>query len=235
MTPLAGVPASGDTPVPVGPMFTERHHRVARHDMLRLLAERGITSSRVLAALAAVPRERFVPEGVQHLAYADRALPIACDQTISQPYIVALMTDALDLSGNEHVLEIGTGSGYQAAVLAELAASVVSVERHAELSRRAAEVLADCGFTNVTLVVGDGTLGWPEKAPYDRILVAAAAAQVPPALEAQLAEGGRLVIPIGSSEGQVLQVCRKIGGKLHAQALSGCRFVPLVGAQTDPQ
>jgi protein-L-isoaspartate(D-aspartate) O-methyltransferase len=216
-------------------MFTERHHRVARHVMLRLLGERGIESSRVLAAMAAVPRERFVPQEVEELAYADRALPIDCQQTISQPYIVALMTDALGLSGDEHVLEIGTGSGYQTAVLAELAASVVSIERHTELSRRAAGVLADCGYTNVTLVVGDGTLGWPEQAPYDRILVAAAAAEVPPALEAQLAEGGTLVIPIGSSEGQVLQACHKIGGKLHPQALSGCRFVPLVGAQTDAQ
>ena len=165
--------------------------------MLRQLAERSIRSTRVLAAMDRVPRERFVPEGVRHLAYADRALPIGCNQTISQPYIVALMTEALQLTGGEHVLEIGTGSGYQTAILAELAASVVSIERHEELSQRAGQVLAELGARNVQLIVGDGTLGWPGRAPYDRILVAAAANEIPPALEEQLAEGGILVIPLG--------------------------------------
>ena len=216
-------------------MYTEHQHRAARDEMLRQLSERGVHSTRVLAAIAHVPRERFLPPDVQHMAYADRALPIACEQTISQPYIVALMTDALELDGDERVLEIGTGSGYQTAILAELAASVVSVERHAELSRDAKGVLDELGYTNVTLIVGDGTVGWPQQAPYDRILVAAAAARVPPALEEQLAEGGTLVIPVGTSEGQMLQAYHNVGGKLYGEPLSGCRFVPLVGAQKDPQ
>jgi protein-L-isoaspartate(D-aspartate) O-methyltransferase len=214
-------------------MYDDPLYRVARHEMLRTLGERGIASPRVLAAMARVPRERFVSEGVRHLAYADRALPIACDQTISQPYIVALMTEALGLKGHERVLEIGTGSGYQAAVLAELAQHVVTVERHAELSREAARVLAECGYPNVECVVGDGTQGWPDGAPYDAILVAAAAARVPSALGEHLAEGGTLVIPVGASDGQVLEAYHKIGGKLHAEPLTGCRFVPLVGAQPD--
>ncbi len=198
--------------------------------MQRELAEGGIRSPSVLAVMGRVPRERFVPEGVRHLAYADRALPIACDQTISQPYIVALMTEALALKGGERVLEIGTGSGYQTAVLAELAGEVISIERHEPLSQEAARVLEELGYKNVQLIVGDGTLGWPEGAPYDRILVAAAAAHVPPALEEQLAEGGTLVIPVGPAQQQTLEAYRKVGGRLVAEPLSGCRFVPLVGA-----
>jgi protein-L-isoaspartate(D-aspartate) O-methyltransferase len=208
-------------------------YRGVRQEMLDLLRERGVCCSRVLSAIARVPRERFVPEELRELAYADRALPIASGQTISQPYIVALMTDALELEGSEHVLEIGTGSGYQAAVLSQLARSVVSIERHAELSAGAAAVLDELGCRNVELVVGDGTLGWPARAPYDRILVAAAATHVPPALVEQLAEGGTLVIPIGASDGQMLEAYHKVGGRLHAEPLSGCRFVPLVGAQDE--
>ncbi len=205
----------------------------AKRAMLRQLSERHIKSTRLLAALDRVPRERFVPPGVAHLAYADRALPIGCDQTISQPYIVALMTEALQLGGHEHVLEIGTGSGYQTAILAELAASVVSIERHESLSQAAACALAECGYQNVKLVVGDGTLGWPPEAPYDRILVAAAARQVPPALVEQLAEGGTLVIPVGEPRSQVLEAHHKVGGRTYVERLSGCRFVPLVGAQSE--
>ncbi|MEX0675689.1 MAG: protein-L-isoaspartate(D-aspartate) O-methyltransferase [Pirellulales bacterium] len=216
-------------------MHNEDPYRAARDEMLRQLSERGVQSSRVMAAMAHVPRERFVPPQVEHMAYADRALPIACEQTISQPYIVALMTDALELAGDERVLEIGTGSGYQTAILAELAASVVTIERHAELSRGARRVLDELGYANVTFIVGDGTVGWSEQAPYDRILVAAAATRVPPALEAQLAEGGTLVIPVGSSEGQMLEAYHKVGGKLYTEPLSGCRFVPLVGAQQAPE
>lgn len=212
-------------------MFQELPYRSARQGMLDLLVARGIRSQRVLSAMAQVPRERFMPEGVRHLAYADRATPIGSEQTISQPYMVALMTEALDLHGGESVLDVGTGSGYQAAVLAGLAARVVTIERHPELSARARGVLDQLGYDNVTCVVGDGTQGWPEGAPYDRILVAAAAAHVPPALEEQLAERGVLVIPVGSPDGQILQAYRKIGGKLHGEPLSGCRFVPLVGAQ----
>jgi protein-L-isoaspartate(D-aspartate) O-methyltransferase len=203
----------------------------ARQAMLRQLAARGIRSTRLLAAIDRVPREDFLPAGVRHLAYADRAVPIGESQTISQPYIVALMTDALQLSGSEHVLEIGTGSGYQTALLAELAVSVVSVERHASLSQAAGQALDACGYRNVELVVGDGTLGWPARAPYDRILVAAAADHIPPALEEQLVEGGILVIPIGRPTSQMLEAYHKVSGRLRAEALSACRFVPLVGAQ----
>jgi len=212
-------------------MCAQHEYWSARHTLQRELAEGGIHSPRVLEVMGRVPRERFVPEGVRHLAYADRALPIACEQTISQPYIVALMTEALNLQGGERVLEIGTGSGYQTAVLAELAGEVISIERHELLSAEAARVLTELGYKNVRLIVGDGTLGWPEGAPYDRILVAAAAGRVPPALEQQLAEGGTLVIPVGPAHQQTLEAYRKVGGRLVAEPLSGCRFVPLVGAE----
>ncbi len=164
-------------------------------------------------------------------SYADRALPIDCEQTISQPYMVALMTQALELTGAESVLEIGTGSGYQTAVLAELAAHVTSVERHAELSAHAARILRSLGYTNITLVVGDGTLGWPAGAPYDRIIVTAAAAKLPAPLFAQVCEAGIMVIPLGDADAQVLAAVRKINGEPQLTELSGCRFVPLIGAQ----
>jgi protein-L-isoaspartate(D-aspartate) O-methyltransferase len=182
----------------------------------------------VLDAMAHMPRERFVPEGVRHLAYADRALPIACDQTISQPYIVALMTETLQLRGGEQVLEIGTGTGFQTAVLAELAGDVVSIERHAALSHAAGKVLTELGYANVQLIIGDGRQGFAERAPYDRILVAAAARELPPHLAEQLADEGLLVIPVGGASSQMLQVYRKRHGKLHMTQLTGCRFVPLV-------
>ena len=192
------------------------------------LRARGIHDRRVLAAMGRIPRERFVPRESAEQAYADRALPIDCDQTISQPYIVGLMSQALELTGGEHVLEIGAGSGYQTAILAELAASVLSIERHAALARQAQDVLKQLGYRNVTLVVGDGTRGWPEWAPYQRIIVAAATAAVPPALAEQLAEGGLVVIPLGDPKSQTLYQVRKRDGKLHYTPLSACRFVPLV-------
>lgn len=193
------------------------------------LLDRGIDNPRVLAAFARVPRERFVPAERRESAYADRALAIECQQTISQPYIVGLMTQSLELLGQEHVLEIGTGSGYQAAILCELAGDVVSVERHAELSARAERVLAELGYENVTLIVSDGSQGYPELAPYDRIIVTAAAREVPPALWQQLREGGIIVLPIGDEDSQVLQAIRKWDGRAHARDLSPCRFVPLIG------
>jgi protein-L-isoaspartate(D-aspartate) O-methyltransferase len=199
------------------------------------LARRGIHDRRVLEAMARVPRERFVAADEREDAYADRALPIDCGQTISQPYMVALMTQALELFGGEKVLEIGTGSGYQTAVLAELAAHVVSIERHAELSAQAAERLRELDYQNVTLVVGDGTLGWPPLAPFDRILVTAAARECPPALFEQVAEGGLLVIPLGDVEQQMLESIRKREGAAIRETLTACRFVPLVGAQGWPQ
>jgi len=201
----------------------------------RQLQRRGIHDKGVLAAMGRVPRERFVSEETLRQAYADRALPIGCGQTISQPFIVALMTQALECSGKETVLEIGTGSGYQTAVLAELAREVISIERHAELSRQAGRLLTASGYQNVTLVVGDGTLGWPNRSPYDRIIVTAAAARCPAALFEQLDEDGILVIPIGGQDYQTLQAIRKVAGSPQSVSLSPCRFVPLVGVQGWPE
>jgi protein-L-isoaspartate(D-aspartate) O-methyltransferase len=205
---------------------------VARHEMVeRQLRRRGITSRAVLEAMQSVPREKFIPPELAGEAYSDRALYIGSGQTISQPYIVALMTEALDLHGVERVLEVGTGSGYQAAVLSRLAGEVVTIERHEELSRRAAQVLAELGCTNVRLIVGDGSRGAPQEAPFDRIIVTAAAEKVPAALLEQLAEGGVLVAPLGWSGDQMLQAVRKFGGRLQTIDLCPCRFVPLVEDQ----
>jgi protein-L-isoaspartate(D-aspartate) O-methyltransferase len=201
----------------------------------RHLQGRGIFDPRVLDAMRRIPRERFVDEASRMDAYADRAMSIGCGQTISQPFIVALMTEALALHGDERVLEIGTGSGYQTAILADLAREVVSIERHAELSRHAAEVLAELGYTRVKLIVGDGSLGWPAEAPYDRILVAAAAAAPPQHLIDQLAPDGILVIPVGDLDEQMLQAIRKVGETTEVEPLSACRFVPLVGAEGWPE
>lgn len=203
----------------------------ARREMVQSqLVLRGIKSPRVLEAMGRVPREKFVPEHLQDEAYADRALPIDCEQTVSQPYIVGLMTEALALTGAERVLEIGTGSGYQAAVLSELAQSVISLERHAALSLQAGAALHALGHRNVKLHVCDGNQGWPDGAPYDRIIVTAAAAEIPPALFEQLREGGIMVIPLGASHSQILYAIHKINGRPRATELSGCRFVPFVGA-----
>lgn len=192
------------------------------------LLGRGIHDPRVLEAMNRVPRERFLPAEESPFAYADQALPIACEQTISQPYIVALMTEALELTGSERVLEIGTGSGYQAAVLAELAQSVLSIERHPQLARSARETLAALGYPNVRVQEGDGTQGWPAEAPFDRIIVTAATDRIPPALWEQLDEGGLLVIPLGERDYQTLQAIRKAAGKPEPRNLCACRFVPLV-------
>ena len=202
---------------------------LAKRTMLRdHLRRRGVHDRRVLAAIERVPREQFVPAESIDDAYSDRALPIDCGQTISQPYMVALMTEALALAGGEKVLEIGTGSGYQAAILAELSRRVVTVERHAELSEQAKRRLADLGYRNLRFVEGDGSRGFAEEAPYDRILVTAAAPVCPPALFEQLAEGGVLVIPVGVDDEQMLQRWTKQAGELACQSLGGCRFVPLV-------
>lgn len=209
--------------------------QIAKRSMLRHdLKRRGIRDRRVLAAIERVPRERFVPADLEDDAYADRALAIDCGQTISQPYMVALMTEALALTGSENVLEIGTGSGYQAAVLAELAARVVSIERHAELSQQAERRLAALGYRNLRCVVGDGTLGWPQEALYDRILVTAAAPSCPPPLIEQLADGGVLVIPVGGESEQELERWSKQAGALTRTRLTSCRFVPLIGEVAQP-
>ncbi|GAB6061428.1 protein-L-isoaspartate(D-aspartate) O-methyltransferase [Deferrisoma palaeochoriense] len=193
---------------------------------------RGIRDPRVLEAMARVPRHEFVPENLRHMAYDDSPLPIGGGQTISQPYMVALMTEALGLRGGEKVLEVGTGSGYQAAILAELGRDVVSIERDPELARQAAERLARLGYDRVRVVVGDGTLGLPEEAPFQAIVVTAGAPKVPPSLEAQLdPQGGVLVIPVGDRGIQeLLRITRK-GNRFLRENLGGCRFVPLVGEE----
>jgi protein-L-isoaspartate(D-aspartate) O-methyltransferase len=196
--------------------------------LIESLRRKGITSDAVLDAMGRVPRELFVPPPLRHLAYADRPQPIGCNQTISQPYIVALMTQALELSGTESVLEVGTGSGYQAAILGELAHSVVSIERYGELAARAAKRLAQLGYEYITVIEGDGNLGWPAQAPYDRVIVTAAAVECPSALFEQLGEGGLLVIPLGCCGYQVLTQIRKVNGEPAARVLCECAFVPLV-------
>jgi len=193
------------------------------------IKRRGVTDPRVLAAMGKVPRHRFVPHHLGEQSYNDYPLPIGEDQTISQPYIVALMTDALELTGQEKVLELGTGSGYQAAVLAELAAQVFSIERIPSLARTAEHILAGLGYTNVTVRVSDGTMGWPEEAPFDAILVTAGSPQVPPPLVEQLAVGGRLVIPVGDKYTQTLTRVRRTPEGLKHEYLGGCRFVKLIG------
>ena len=192
---------------------------------------RGIKNERVLAALGRVPRERFVLKKCESEAYDDCALPIDCGQTISQPYMVAAMTEAMELSGREKVLEIGTGSGYQTAVLAELAQQVVSVERHQILSRKAAKLLEELHYDNVTLLVGDGSLGCPSAEPFDRIMVTAASKECPPALFEQLAEGGIIVVPTGGRYAQTLEAVHKIDGLPKRVPILECRFVPLIGKQ----
>ena len=197
----------------------------------RLLAQlrQVIKGERVIEAMAQVPRERFMPPDKQHLAYEDIPLPIGYKQTISQPSIVALMTEALELNGDQKVLEVGTGSGYQTAILAELASFVVTTERVPALAERAKMVLASLGYTNIEVQIAAETLGWPEGAPYDAILVTAGAPSVPPDLLAQLAIGGRLVIPVGSRYIQELYKVTKQRRKNIVDNLGGCQFVPLIG------
>jgi protein-L-isoaspartate(D-aspartate) O-methyltransferase len=193
------------------------------------LRRRGIIDKRVLDAMAAVPRHEFVPSELRGRSYEDAPLPIGEGQTISQPYIVAAMTAALRLSSPEKVLEIGTGCGYQAAILSLLAKEVFTVECRASLATSAARRLAQLGYTNVHVHCGDGTLGLPDLAPFDAILVAAAAPSVPPPFQAQLSEEGRLILPVGDTDIQELQFIERRGGAFHVQRLEGCRFVPLVG------
>jgi len=190
---------------------------------------RGVGDPRVLAAMRRVPRHLFVPQGLWDQSYNDYPLPIGEDQTISQPYIVALMTEALELRETDKVLEIGTGSGYQAAILAELAAEVYSLDRLASLAETARKVLESLGYKNLHLRAGDGTLGWPEDAPFDAILVTAGAPQVPRPLVEQLALGGRLVIPVGDRFSQTLTRVRKTKDGVKYDYLGGCRFVKLIG------
>ena len=188
-----------------------------------------IKDKRVLAAMSRVPRDRFVPPENRHLAYEDGPLPIGFDQTISQPFIIALMTESLELTGGEKVLEIGTGSGYQAAILAELARLVITVERLPALAERAKQTLGNLGYRNIEIHLTEETLGWPQEAPYDAIIVTAGAPKVPTELLAQLAIGGRMVIPVGSRYLQELCKITRRKKKNKIQNLGGCRFVSLIG------
>lgn len=208
------------------------HYEEARRRMVaEQLVSRGVRDPRVLEAMAEVPRHFFVDEPEREQAYDDCALPIGEQQTISQPYMVAYMTELLELQGRERVLEIGTGSGYQAAVLSRLAAEVFSIERIESLARRAEEVLGRLGYRNVSIRVGDGSLGWPEQAPFDGIIVTAGAPEIPRPLVEQLGPSGRLVIPVGDRRGQVLHRVRRTDAGVEDLALTSCIFVPLIGAR----
>lgn len=188
-----------------------------------------ISDRRVLEAMKRVPRELFVPPASRPYAYEDRPLPIGCNQTISQPYIIALMTQALELTGTEKVLEVGTGSGYQAAILAELARTVISTERFPALAEAAAKLLSELGYTNVKVKVAEDTLGWVKEAPYDAIIVTAGAPTIPNELIAQLTLGGRMVIPVGTRYMQKLCKITRNRDKNKMEDLGGCYFVPLIG------
>ena len=222
---MLGAPLPRD---PVGPgaaRYARERERMVEDQLVR----RGITDPRVLDAMRKVPRHLFVEEALRDRAYGDYPLPIGEGQTISQPYMVGIMTQLLQLTGREKALEIGTGSGYQTAVLAELARRVCSVERIPSLAARARATLEALGYTNVWVRTADGTFGWPGEAPFDRILVSAASPSVPEPLFEQLAEGGRMVLPVGDTVSQILTVVERIEGKMRTTVDAGCVFVKLIG------
>jgi protein-L-isoaspartate(D-aspartate) O-methyltransferase len=198
------------------------------------LVARGIRDQRLLQAFRRVPRHRFVPPELSAQAYDDTPLPIGCGQTISQPYIVAYMTEALGVQRTDRILEIGTGSGYQTALLAEMGGSVFTIERIPELANRARRTLIDVGYRTITFMTADGTTGWPAAAPFDCILAAAAAPAVPEPLLQQLAENARLIIPIADDSGQTLVLITRARGNYQSTALAPVRFVPLIGAHAYP-
>jgi len=219
-------PFRGAIPAPAQP--ADRFATAREQMVTRQIAARGVADPRVLAAMRKVPRHLFVPASEAAFAYDDRPLPIGSDQTISQPYVVAFMTEQLRLTGKERVLEIGTGSGYQAAILAELAAKVYSIEIRPELAKTAADRLRELGIKNVEVRAADGYRGWPEEAPFDGILVTAAPEHVPPPLLEQLAPTGRMVIPVGAFY-QELKVIERQGGGYSEKSVLPVRFVPFVG------
>jgi protein-L-isoaspartate(D-aspartate) O-methyltransferase len=225
---------SGDAESAMSSLTEDEILALARRRMVESqLRSRGIADDRVLDAMLRVPRHEFVPEAYQRQAYEDHPLPIGEGQTISQPYIVSSMLQALALAPGDKVLEIGTGSGYVTALLAELTARVISVERHATLAAAARRTLGKLRYKNVKVIVADGTQGFPAEAPYDAITVAAAAAELPPALLPQLNDGGRLIIPVGPAENQQLQLIRIRGGKPEMILREACRFVPLIAGVED--
>ena len=199
------------------------------------LVERGIKDLRLLEVMSRVPRHLFVQESLQHRAYGDTPLPIGENQTISQPYIVGAMTEALDLKGEERVLEIGTGSGYQTAIIAELCRQVFTIERLNNLSRKAQNILESLSYMNIVFKMFDGTYGWPDQAPFDAILITASAPEIPDSLVKQLGDGGRLVAPIGEADKQKLVVLTKNGDRVSSRGLGHCKFVPLIGKYGWPQ
>lgn len=208
----------------------QNRYEIARREMVDSdLRGRDISDSRVLEVMAEIPREAFVPEKYAGQSYADYPLPIGMGQTISQPYMVALMTQCLELSGTEDVLEIGTGSGYQTAVLSKLAARIYTIERFCELAQSAQTVLSRLGLNNIEYFIGDGSAGWPENRQFDRIIITAGVPEVPPPLITQLKEGGLLAAPIGGQWSQELVVGRKQNNQLTIRTVCGCRFVPLIG------
>ncbi len=209
-------------------MQNKSRFQVERDEMIELLKTRGIKDERLLSAMARVERHQFVDAPFTNRSYDDSALPIGNEQTISQPYTVAVMTECLEIKQGDKILEIGTGSGYQAAVLAELKARVFSIERHATLLNDARKRLEQLGY-NVVTKAADGTLGWSEFAPYDGIIVTAAAPDVPEPLAEQLKDGGRLVIPVGNLEKQDLYIIQKTGEKYSTRVIAGFKFVPLIG------
>lgn len=213
-------------------MTEENEYTLARERMVRdQIVPRRISDERVLSAMRTVPRHRFVPPDLRHLAYGDAPLPIGHRQTISQPYIVALMTSLLELKEDDKVFEVGTGSGYQAAILAHIANQVFTIERIGEIADKTRELFQELGLKNIHVVDGDGSLGLEEEAPFDAIIVTAAAPKVPEPLKEQLADGGRMVLPVGGRKGQILELWKRKGRKLEKDRLAPVAFVPLVGDQ----
>ena len=219
----------------VSPELIQSYAGQRRKMVEEQLVERGVKNLSVLEAMSRVPRHLFAQDSLQHRAYGDTPLPIGENQTISQPYIVGAMTEALALKGEERVLEIGTGSGYQTAIIAELCRQVFTIERLNNLSRKAQNILESLNYMNIVFKMFDGTYGWPDQAPFDAIFITASAPEIPDSLVKQLGDGGRLVAPIGGADKQKLVVLTKKGDRVSRRDLVNCKFVPLIGKYGWPQ